>query len=74
MNTAMFLEREHHIGAAPHQRGVEGRNGYANGFKPRGFQTAFGALELTIPQVRESDTPFRTSLLEQGSRSDRALN
>ena len=72
MNTAMLLERERHIGAAPHERNVE-RNGYANGFKSRGFQTAFGALKLAIPQVRESDAPFRTSLLEQGSRSDRAL-
>lgn len=72
MNTAMLLERERHIGAAPHQRGVE-RNGYANGYKPRKFQTAFGSLDLSTPQVRESDTPFRTSLFEKGSRSDRAL-
>jgi transposase-like protein len=72
MNAAMLLEREKHIGAAPHQRGVE-RNGYSNGFKPRTFQTGIGALELAVPQVRESDTPFRTSLLEKGSRSDRAL-
>jgi len=72
MNTAMLLERERHIGAAPHQRNVE-RNGYANGFKPRTFQTALGSLELAIPQVRHSDAPFHTSLLEQGSRSDRAL-
>ena len=34
MNAATLLEREKHIGAAPHQRGVE-RNGYGNGFKPR---------------------------------------
>ena len=32
-----------------------------------------GALELSVPQVRDSDAPFRTSLLEKGSRSDRAL-
>ena len=72
MNAAMLLEREKHIGATPHQRGVD-RNGYANGFKPRTFQTGIGALELSLPQVRESDTPFRTSLLEKGSRSDRSL-
>lgn len=72
MNAAMLLEREKHIGAASHQRGVE-RNGYANGFKPRTFQTGIGALDLAVPQVRESETPFRTSLLEKGSRSDRAL-
>jgi putative transposase len=32
-----------------------------------------GSLDLAIPQVRESDTIFRTSLLEKGSRSERAL-
>lgn len=72
MNTAMLFERERHIGAAPHQRGVE-RNGYANGYKPRAFHTGAGALQLSVPQVRESDTPFRTSLLEKGSRSERSL-
>jgi len=30
-------------------------------------------LKLAVPQVRESNAPFRTSLLEKGSRSDRAL-
>lgn len=72
MNAAMLLERETHIGAAPYQRGVE-RNGYANGFKPRTFQTGIGALELSVPQVRESSSTFSTSLLEKGSRSERAL-
>ena len=55
MNAAMLLERERHIGAAPYQRGVE-RNGYANGFKDRTFQTGIGALGLSVPQVRESTT------------------
>lgn len=32
-----------------------------------------GGLNLSTPQVRGSDIPFRTSLLEKGSRSDRAL-
>jgi transposase-like protein len=73
MNAAMLLEREKHIGAAPYQRAANDRNGYANGFKSRNFQTGIGALELSVPQVRQSDTPFRTSLLEKGSRSDRAL-
>ena len=72
MNAAMLLERETHIGAAPYQRGT-GRNGYANGFKSRTFQTGIGALELAVPQVRQSDSPFHTSLLEKGSRSERAL-
>lgn len=72
MNTAMLLERETHIGAAPYQRSTN-RNGYANGFKARTYQTAMGAINLAIPQVRESTSVFRTSLLEKGSRSERAL-
>ena len=73
MNAAMLLERIAHVGASPNERNVEGRNGYANGFKPRSFQTAMGKLQIALPQVRESDAPFRTALLEQGSRSERAL-
>jgi transposase-like protein len=37
------------------------------------FHTGIGALKLSVPQVRESDRVFSTSLLEKGSRSDRAL-
>jgi transposase-like protein len=72
MNAAMLLERENHIGAAPYQRGIE-RNGYANGFKSRTFKTGIGALKLSVPQVRESNSVFSSSLLLKGSRSDRAL-
>ena len=73
MNSAMLLERIQHLGAAPNERNVEARNGYANGFKPRTFQTPTGKLDLSLPQVRNSDEPFRTKLLDKGSRSDRAL-
>lgn len=72
MNAAMLVERTKHIGAAPHERS-DLRNGHANGFKPRTFHTSMGALELALPQVRGSDSPFRTSLFEKGCRSDRAL-
>jgi putative transposase len=72
LNAAMLSERAKHIGAAPHERGGH-RNGHSNGFKPRSFHTSLGALKLAIPQVRGSDSPFRTSLLEKGSRSERAL-
>jgi putative transposase len=72
MNAAMLIEREQHLGVAPHQRSSE-RDGYANGFKPRNFHTTFGNLDLAVPQVRDSSEIFRTSLLEKGSRSDRAL-
>lgn len=72
MNAAMLIERTKHIGAGPYER-VDVRKGQANGFKPRNFHTSMCGLNLATPQVCGSDTPFRTSLLEKGSRSDRAL-
>jgi hypothetical protein len=72
LNAAMILERTAHLGAAPHQRSQD-RNGYANGFKPRTYHSAIGKLDLRIPQTRDSDEPFRPSLLESGSRTDKAL-
>jgi len=72
MNAAMIIERSAHLQAGPHQRTAE-RDGHANGFKPRSLATSLGKLGLQVPQVRDSTTPFRTSLLESGSRVDRAL-
>ena len=72
MNAAMIVERNAHLHAAPHQR-CEERTGYANGFKPRSLNTSMGKLNLAMPQVRNSEEPFYSSLLEKGSRSERAL-
>lgn len=71
MNAAMVLERNAHPHATPCER-RDPRTGYANGFKPRGFNTPMGKLELLAPQVRDCGEPFQGSLLEKGSRSDRA--
>ena len=49
----------------------EQRNGYANGFKDRDFNTRVGKLELKVPQVR--DGSYYPSILEKGQRSERAL-
>jgi len=71
-NAAMIVERNAHLNAAPHQR-CEERRGYANGFKSRSLNTSMGKLNLASPQVRDCDEPFQTSLLNKGSRSERAL-
>jgi len=71
-NAAMISERNAHLNAAPHQR-CEERKGYANGFKPRSLNTSMGKLNLASPQVRNCDEPFQSSLLDKGSRSERAL-
>lgn len=51
----------------------EGRDGYANGFKPRNYQTFHGNFELQVPQVRGSSTKFYPKCLNRGSRSERAI-
>lgn len=69
-NTAMKLERERFLRAAPHERS-EDRKGYANGYKAKGLQTRMGELELAIPQVR--GLGFYPQTIEKGSRSEKAL-
>jgi transposase-like protein len=72
LNAAMLLERAAFLQAAPDERG-EQRLGHANGFKHRSLSTPIGKLNLLVPQTRSNPEPFRTSLLESGSRVDRAL-
>ena len=71
-NEAMKVERDLHIGAGPYER-ADARDGYANGFKPKQYQTRLGKLHLQIPQVRESSTPFYPKTLDKGARSERAI-
>lgn len=70
LNAAMLFEREHFLNAAPYERTSERRD-YANGFKPKRLRTRVGELDLSIPQVRNSD--FYPQSLERGARSERAL-
>lgn len=72
MNAAMLIERSAHLRAGLYERSEE-RNGYANGLKDRTFQSSVGPLALRVPQSRGCDEPYRPSMLESGSRSDRSL-
>jgi transposase-like protein len=71
INEAMRIERDRHINAKAYERS-ELRNGHSNGFKPKQLNTRLGALNLQVPQVRESN--FYPSFLERGLRSERALS
>ena len=68
----MILERSAHIGARPFERSDE-RTGYANGMKGRTFHSSLGPLSLRVPQTRGCEEPYKPSMLESGSRVDRAL-
>ena len=69
-NAAMQIERQKHIGAAPHER-TEQRTGHANGFKDKTLATRLGQITVAVPQVREGG--FYPQALERGTRSERAL-
>ena len=71
-NAAMKAERDAHLCAGRYERS-EARDGYANGFKPKRYQTRMGELELQIPQVRGSSERFYPKTLDRGSRSERAI-
>lgn len=72
LNAAMKLEREKHLGVAPYERS-DNRNGQANGFKERTLSTRLGKLNLSVPQVRGSEEPFRPQSLEAALLSEKAL-
>ena len=75
LNVAMQIERQKHLGAAPHER-TEQRNGHANGFKDKTLHTRIGQVTVAVPQVRAVDGQgggFYPQSLERGTRSERAL-
>jgi len=70
INTAMQIERQNHLSAAPYERTAE-RQGHANGYKPKTIITRAGKITFDVPQVREGG--FYPQSLEKGLRSERAL-
>ena len=75
LNTAMQIERQKHLGAAPHER-TEERTGHANGYKDKTLHTRLGQITVAVPQVREVNGQgggFYPQSLERGTRSERAL-
>jgi transposase-like protein len=67
----MEMEVEEHIGAARHERS-SGRIGQRNGYRQRLWDTRVGAVELSVPRVRDSS--YFPSLLEPRRRAERALS
>ena len=75
LNAAMQIERQKHLGAAPHERTQE-RTGHANGYKDKTLNTRLGQITVAVPQVREVNGQgggFYPQSLERGTRSERAL-
>lgn len=60
---ALEREREEFLGRRWAER-TPAASGYANGYEPRKVATAEGAIEVKIPQVRGTASPFRSTTLE----------
>jgi putative transposase len=67
----MEMEVEEHIGATRHER-TPGRKGQRNGYRQRIWDTRVGAVELSVPRVR--DGSYFPSLLEPRRKAERALS
>jgi len=61
----VMLEKEiaEFLGRAHYRHGSRKRIGWRNGYEPRALKTSNGKLELFMPQVRESESPFKSMLL-----------
>ena len=59
------------LGRAHYRRGERLRQGWRNGYEPKGLQSESGLVTLQVPQVRGSEEPFRSALLSRlGSRTE----
>ena len=63
VNAAMQAERQQYPGVAPYQHSP-GRQGRANGYKPKTVKTRMGEITFDVPQVREGE--FYPQALEKG--------
>jgi len=65
-------EATEYLGRERYERsdGEEGRRGYRNGHKARRLDSAEGRLHIDVPQVSDSDKPFRMGLGNKESYED----
>jgi len=52
------------LGRERYERRAEGEGGYRNGYEPGRIRSAEGEIDVRVPQVRESDYPYRSKLME----------
>jgi transposase-like protein len=50
-------------GRGRYERRAEGQPGWRNGYEPARLRTAEGPVEVAVPQVRGTGTPFRSTLM-----------
>jgi transposase-like protein len=61
------LEQEiaDYLGRGYYERTPEAKSGYRNGYENRALKTAEGRIEIDVPQLRDTEEPYRSSLLRE---------
>ncbi len=67
-------EVQDYLGRGYYERRPDSRRkGYRNGYEPKTVKTAEGKMVLEVPQLRNTETPYRSALLQQLSTISREL-
>jgi putative transposase len=71
---ALEQEQEDFLGRGHYERrSKEARRAYRNGYEEAGLATAEGKVDVRVPQVRGSSTPYRSRLMDFLSGNSEAL-
>jgi putative transposase len=71
---ALEQEQEDFLGRGHYERrSKEARRAYRNGYEEAGLASAEGKVDLRVPQVRGSSTPYRSRLMDFLSGNSEAL-
>lgn len=73
LQLAIEQEVTEYLGRSHYQRGERAREGYRNGYEPKRLLTAQGPIDLSVPQVRNTDETYRSQLLEAVANRSEAL-
>src|SRR6266540_3838829 len=71
---ALEQEQQDHLGRGRYERrGEDEQLGWRNGYEDAHIRTAEGAMTVRVPQIRESQEPYRSKLMEFLSGNSQAL-
>jgi len=68
MQEILEQEVKEYLGLDYYERNRESFNGYRNGYEKRKLKTAEGRIDIEVPQLRNTEEPYSSSLLEQLGR------
>lgn len=73
LQESLEQEAKDYLGRDYYERKVEERKGYRNGYEPKRLKTAEGLIHLLMPQLRDTEQPYRSELLERVSGQSEEL-